>query len=166
VTEYARGLPGVAHAENNLYTCSQDSIHHISEQIKNLNLNRVVVASCTPLTHQPLFEDCLRSAADPYLFEMANIRNQCSWVHSNDREAATPESKRAHPYGRGKVDLAGTQHTIDVTIQHQALVIGGGAGGMVAAINLAGQGFPSTWWNEQNSWVAICAKFTYPCHRI
>ncbi|MEA2008216.1 MAG: FAD-dependent oxidoreductase, partial [Chloroflexota bacterium] len=80
VTEYAATLPNVVHAEDNLYTCSQDSIKHITETVKKENLNRVIVASCTPLTHQPLFQDSIRSAGlNPYLFEMANIRNQCSW---------------------------------------------------------------------------------------
>ncbi len=79
VTDHAKTLPNVTHAEANLYTCSQDSIGHITEQVKELGLNRVVVASCTPLTHQPLFQDSIRSAGlNPYLFEMANIRNQCS----------------------------------------------------------------------------------------
>jgi heterodisulfide reductase subunit A-like polyferredoxin len=93
VTAYASRLPTVVHAEHNLYTCSQDSIRHIAEQIEALGLNRVVVASCTPLTHQPLFQDSLRAAClNPFLFEMANIRNQCSWVHSHDPEAATEKA--------------------------------------------------------------------------
>ena len=94
VAEYAQTLPGVVHAEHNLYTCSQDSIKHIIETVKEQGLNRVVVASCTPLTHEPLFQDAIRQAGlNPYLFEMANIRNQCSWVHSNDREGATHKAR-------------------------------------------------------------------------
>jgi heterodisulfide reductase subunit A len=90
VAEFAESLPGVVHAENNLYTCSQDTIAHIIEQVKELDLNRVVVSSCTPLTHEPLFQDAIRQAGlNPHLFEMANIRNQCSWVHSNDWASAT-----------------------------------------------------------------------------
>ena len=82
VAEYAASLPGVVHAEHNLYTCSQDSIQHITEKTRELNLNRVVVASCTPLTHEPLFQDSIRHAGlNPGMFHMANIRNQCSWVH-------------------------------------------------------------------------------------
>jgi len=92
--EYAGHLPGVVHAEDNLYTCSQDSIAHITQQVQELGLNRVVVASCTPRTHAPLFQDSLRAAGlNPALFEMANIRNQCSWVHSNDWETATAKAK-------------------------------------------------------------------------
>ncbi len=143
VAEYARTLPGVAHAEDNLYTCSQDSISHIAEQIQEHQLNRVVVASCTPLTHAPLFEDCLRSAGlNPYLFEMANIRNQCSWVHSNDRVAATAKARDLVRMAAARAALLEPQPSVKVAVQHQALIIGGGAAGMTAALSLAGQGFP------------------------
>ncbi len=142
VTEYAAGLPGVIHAEDNLYTCSQDSIRHIAEEIANRQLNRVVVASCTPLTHQPLFQDCLRSAGlNPYLFEMANIRNQCSWVHSHDREVATAKAKDLVRMAVARAARLAPQHTVDVPVQQAALVVGGGAAGMMAAISLAEQGF-------------------------
>jgi heterodisulfide reductase subunit A-like polyferredoxin len=143
VAEYARTLPNVVHAENNLYTCAQDSIKHIAEQIKELRLNRVVVASCTPLTHQPLFQDCLRSAGlNPYLFEMANIRNQCSWVHSQDRAAATSKAQDLVRMAAARAALLQPQHTIDVPVKRAALIVGGGAAGMSAALSLAEQGFP------------------------
>ncbi|MFH1906896.1 MAG: FAD-dependent oxidoreductase, partial [Chloroflexota bacterium] len=143
VTEYASKLPYVAHAESNLYTCSQDSIQHITEQVLEHGLNRVVVASCTPLTHQPLFQDSIRMAGlNPYLFEMANIRNQCSWVHSNDKDAATAKSRDLVRAGVACAALLEAQHTIDVPVQHAALVVGGGAAGMTAALSLAEQGFP------------------------
>lgn len=142
VTEYARRLPFVVHAENNLYTCSQDSIRHITEQIVELKLNRVVVASCTPLTHQPLFQDVLRAAGlNPYLFEMANIRNQCSWVHSHDREAATQKACQLVHMAVAKAVHLTPQKTVSVPIEHCALVVGGGVSGMAAALNLAEQGF-------------------------
>jgi len=142
VTEYARHLPYVVHAEDNLYTCSQDSIRHITEQIKALNLNRVVVASCTPLTHQPLFQDVLRAAGlNPYLFEMANIRNQCSWVHSHDWEVATKKACQLVRMAVAKAALLTPQQTISVPIEHCALVVGGGVSGLSAALNLAQQGF-------------------------
>ncbi|HEX9618298.1 MAG TPA: FAD-dependent oxidoreductase [Anaerolineales bacterium] len=142
VTEAAAGLPHVAHSEWNLYACSQDSIQHITEQVKEHNLNRVVVASCTPLTHQPLFQDSLRAAGlNPYLFEMANIRNQCSWVHSHDREAATQKAKDLVRMSAARAALLEPQHTIGVPVQPAALVVGGGAAGMTAALALAGQGF-------------------------
>ena len=143
VTDYARTLPGVVHAESNLYTCSQDSIRHITEQVRELGLNRVVVASCTPLTHQPLFQDCIRAAGlNPYLFEMANIRNQCSWVHSHDWEAATAKAKDLVRMAVARAALLEAQHTLDVPVKNAALVVGGGAAGMTAALSLAEQGFP------------------------
>ena len=143
VTEYAASLPHVAHAEGNLYTCSQDSIKHITEQVLEHRLNRVVVASCTPLTHQPLFQDSIRMAGlNPYLFEMANIRNQCSWVHSNDKVAATAKARDLIRAAAARAALLEAQHTIEVPVQRAALVIGGGAAGMTAAHLLAEQGFP------------------------
>ncbi len=143
VAEYARTLPYVVHAEDNLYTCSQDSIRHIAEQVREQNLNRVVVASCTPLTHAPLFQDCIRSVGlNPYLFEMANIRNHCSWVHSHDRETATAKAKDLVRMAVARAALLEPQHTISVPVKQAALVVGGGAAGMTAALALAGQGFP------------------------
>ncbi len=94
VVEYAKTLPNVVYAENNLYTCSNDTQDRIKEQIAEHNLNRVVVASCTPRTHEPLFRNTLAEAGlNPYLFEMANIRDQCSWVHMHEPEKATQKSK-------------------------------------------------------------------------
>ena len=143
VTESARRLPYVTHAESNLYTCSQDNIEHISAQVKELGLNRVVVASCTPLTHQPLFQDSIRQAGlNPYLFEMANIRNQCSWVHSGDREAATHKACDLVRMAAGRAARLQPQSNIEVPVQPAVLVVGGGAAGMQAAVSVAGQGFP------------------------
>lgn len=143
VADYAQTLPGVVHAEDNLYTCSQDSIRHIAEQIEEHRLNRVVVASCTPLTHAPLFQDCLRSAGlNPYLFEMANIRNQCSWVHSNAPAIATEKAYDLVRMAVARAALLEPQHTLDVPVQQAALVVGGGVAGMTSALSLAGQGFP------------------------
>ena len=94
VVEYARTLPNVVYAEDNLYTCSTDTQQAISRKIEEHNLNRVIVASCTPRTHEPLFQDTLRRAGlNPYFFEMANIRDQCSWVHMHEPEAATQKAK-------------------------------------------------------------------------
>ena len=143
VTENGHRLPYVVHAESNLYTCSQDSIKHISEVIQEHNLNRVVVASCSPLTHQPLFQDSLRMAGlNPFLFEMANIRNQCSWVHSDDRVAATTKSDDLVRMAVARAAFLQAQPTLEVPVQHSALVIGGGAAGLTAALSLAEQGFP------------------------
>jgi heterodisulfide reductase subunit A-like polyferredoxin len=143
VTASAGQLPNVAHSEWNLYTCSQDSIKHITEQIKEHNLNRIVVASCTPLTHQPLFQESIRAAGlNPYLFEMANIRNQCSWVHSKDWDGATNKARSLVRMAAARAALLEPQHTISLGVQNAALVVGGGLAGMTAAIALAEQGFP------------------------
>ncbi|NOZ26440.1 MAG: FAD-dependent oxidoreductase [Chloroflexi bacterium] len=140
VAEYARTLPYVVHAEHNLYTCSQDSIRRITEKTKELGLNRVVVASCTPLTHEPLFQDSIRQAGlNPYLFEMANIRNHCSWVHSHDREAATEKAKELVRMAVARAARLEPLHPIDVPVTKRALVIGGGVAGMHAALALAEQ---------------------------
>ncbi len=143
VSGYAGALQGVIHAENNLYTCSQDTIKHIIETVKEQNLNRVVVASCTPITHEPLFQDAIRQAGlNPYLFEMANIRNQCSWVHANDRPGATLKAKDLVRMAVARAARLQPLRTSQVPVQKSALVIGGGASGMVAALTLADQGFP------------------------
>ncbi|HEY4691528.1 MAG TPA: FAD-dependent oxidoreductase [Anaerolineae bacterium] len=143
VAEYARSLPGVVHAEDNLYTCSQDSIRHIIARVKELGLNRVVVASCTPRTHEPLFQDAIRQAGlNPYLFEMANIRNQCSWVHPGDWDGATAKAKTLVRMAAARSAELESLQTSEVPIQRAALIIGGGAAGMNAALALAEQGFP------------------------
>ncbi|MES0361730.1 MAG: FAD-dependent oxidoreductase, partial [Anaerolineales bacterium] len=143
VAEYARSQPGVIYAEDNLYTCSQDTIAHIIEEVKGLDLNRVVVASCTPLTHEPLFQDAIRQAGlNPHLFEMANIRNQCSWVHSNDWDGATEKAKTLVRMAVARASELESLNTSEVPVNHTALIVGGGAAGMTAALTLADQGFP------------------------
>ncbi|MBS1249135.1 MAG: NADPH-Fe(3+) oxidoreductase subunit beta [Chloroflexi bacterium] len=143
VAQYASQLTHVVHAEDNLYTCSQDTITHIIEQIQEQDLNRVIVASCTPITHEPLFQDALRQAGlNPYLFEMANIRNQCSWVHSNDWETATAKAKSLLTMAVGRSSYLEPLEITEVPVNNAALILGGGAAGMTAALNLAEQGFP------------------------
>ena len=142
VASYANKLPGVVHAEDNLYTCSQDSIAHITEQVKELGLNRVVVASCTPITHGPLFQDSIRAAGlNPALFEMANIRNQCSWVHSDNQPAATEKAKELVRMSVARARTLQPITTTTVPIENDALVVGGGVAGMAAALALAENGF-------------------------
>jgi heterodisulfide reductase subunit A-like polyferredoxin len=143
VTSFATRLPNVVHAEDNPYTCSQDSIKTISQRVEELSLNRVVVASCSPLTHGTLFRDSIRAAGlNPYLFEMANIRNHCSWVHSDDWDAATRKAKELVGMAVARAALLQPQHTVDVPVNRPALVVGGGAAGMTAALTLAEMGFP------------------------
>jgi heterodisulfide reductase subunit A-like polyferredoxin len=142
VVEYARTLPSVVYAENNLYTCSNDSQERIKEKITEHKLNRVVVASCTPRTHEPLFRNTLREVGlNPYLFEMANIRDQCSWVHMDEPERATEKSKDLVRMAVAKSRLLEPLPRRSIKIQKSALVIGAGLAGMTAALELASQGF-------------------------
>jgi len=142
VTEYAKTLPHVVFAENNMFSCSTDTQNIITEKIQEHNLNRVVVAACTPRTHEPLFQDTLKeSGINGYLMEMANIRNQDSWVHQNDPEAATLKAKDLVRMAIAKVTLADALPEIEVDVVQSALVVGGGIGGMTAALGVADQGF-------------------------
>ncbi len=143
VVEYARSLPGVAHAEHNLYTCSQDTQQAITERIIEHRLNRVVVASCTPRTHEPLFQDTIREAGlNPYLFEMTNIREQDSWVHKEVPATATAKAKDLVSMAVAKAQRLRPISRPAIEIEHSALVLGGGLSGMVAALTLADQGYP------------------------
>jgi heterodisulfide reductase subunit A-like polyferredoxin len=144
VAKHIRSFPNVVHTEDNLYTCSQDTIAHIIDQVKELDLNRVVVASCTPLTHEPLFQDAIRQAGlNPYLFEMANIRNQCSWVHSEGWDSATAKAKSLVQMAVARAQRLEPLKTSEVKVNDSALILGGGVAGMTAALTLADQGFPA-----------------------
>ena len=143
VRAYAETLPHVVYADENLFTCSQDTQEKIKEKIKEHKLNRVVVASCSPKTHAPMFMETLEACGlNPYLFEMANIRNQDSWVHSDDRDAATRKAKDLVRMSAARAATLKMLTTKSVPIHKQALVIGGGVAGMNAALSLARQGFP------------------------
>lgn len=142
VVEYAKTLPNVAYAEGNLYTCSSDGLSKIKEAIKKYDLNRVVVASCTPRTHEPLFRGaCEEAGLNKYLFHMANIREHCSWVHSKDPQKATEKAKELVRMAVAKAALLTPQTEPEISVQPSALVIGGGVSGMSAAVSLANQGF-------------------------
>ena len=143
VAEYAKSLPGVIHAEEKLYACSRDSVADMSAKVRSLGANRLIVASCTPLTHESLFRDCARSAGlNPFLFDMANIRNQCSWVHTNDRAAATEKARDLVRMSAARAGALKALHTGTMAMNKSALVVGGGPAGMTAALSLAQQGFP------------------------
>ncbi|NIR86244.1 CoB--CoM heterodisulfide reductase iron-sulfur subunit A family protein [Candidatus Bathyarchaeota archaeon] len=142
VVEYAKTLPNVIHAEHNLYTCSQDTQKGIREMIQEHNLNRVIVASCTPRTHEPLFRETIREAGlNIYLFEMANIRDQCSWVHMHEPEKATQKAKDLIRSIVAKSRLLRPLKKPVIDVVPAGLVIGGGLSGMTAALELAKQGF-------------------------
>jgi heterodisulfide reductase subunit A len=143
VVEYARTLPNVVYAEENLYTCATDSQAKIRHAIEEHQLNRVIVASCTPRTHEPLFRDTLREAGlNPYLFEMANIRDQCSWVHMHEPGKATEKSKALVRMAVAKARLIEPLAERTLPLNHVSLVIGGGVAGMTAALALADAGYP------------------------
>ena len=142
VAEYARTLPGVVYVEENLFTCSQDTQEKMKEVIAKEGLNRVIVAACTPRTHEPLFQETLRdSGLNQYLFEMANIRNQCSWVHSKEKEDATEKAKDLVRMATARSQLIQPLAQPTISVDSKALVIGGGISGMTAALGLADQGF-------------------------
>ena len=142
VTEYAKTIPHVIHADHNLYTCSEAGLTAIKESIKEHNLNRVVVASCTPRTHEPLFRAACREASlNPYLFEMANIREHVSWVHPHDPEKATRKAKDIVRMAVAKAALLEPQTEPEVEVKGSSLVIGAGVAGLTAALSMASQGF-------------------------
>ena len=142
VEDYAATLPDVVYVERNLFSCSQDTQEMISKRIQEKNLNRIVVAACTPRTHEPLFRETLKAAGlNEYLVEMANIRNHNSWVHTRTPEAATTKAKDLVRMAAAKVTFGDSLKPISVPITQKGLVIGGGVAGMSSSLNLAEQGF-------------------------
>jgi heterodisulfide reductase subunit A len=142
VVEYAKTLPNVVYAEANLYTCSQDTQKLIRDKIVQNKLNRVIVASCTPRTHEPLFKETVQeSGLNPYLFEMTNIRDQCSWVHMHEPKEATEKAKDLVRSIVAKAKLLKPLEKPLINVTPVCLIIGGGVSGMTAALELAKQGF-------------------------
>jgi len=142
VAEYALTLPNVVHAQEALFACSTDTARKISETIKEKGLNRVVVAACTPRTHEPLFRDTVREGGiNPYYFEFANIREHCSWVHSKEKEVATQKAKDIVRMSVARTALLEPLKEFDMPVDKRALVVGGGVAGMTSALSLANQGF-------------------------
>nr|MDO8097850.1 hydrogenase iron-sulfur subunit [Candidatus Njordarchaeota archaeon] len=145
VVEYARTLSNVAHSEYNMYTCSEVGLSAIKEAIKKHNLNRVVVASCTPRTHETLFRrTCKEAGLNEYLFEFANIREQCSWVHMNEPEKATGKAKDIVRMAVARASELEPRSEVEVDVDRSCLVIGGGIAGLTAASSVARQGFKVT----------------------
>ncbi|MHA1488202.1 MAG: FAD-dependent oxidoreductase [Promethearchaeota archaeon] len=142
VVEYIRTLPNVTHCEDNMYSCSSDSQARIKELINEHDLNRFIVASCSPRTHESLFQEtCQEAGLNKYLFEMVNIRDQCSWVHMTEKEAATEKAKDLIRMAVAKARLIKPQKEYKLDVIPTALIIGGGVSGMTASLNLADQGF-------------------------
>ncbi|MFC1670425.1 FAD-dependent oxidoreductase [Spirochaetota bacterium] len=145
VKEYASTLPGVVFTDENLYTCSQDTQEKIRDAVIENNLNRVIVASCSPRTHESLFQSTIKEAGlNKYLFEMANIRDQCSWVHQNERDEATKKAMDLVRMAVGNATLLAPLQELTLDVNHKGLVIGGGHAGMIAALKLAEQGYEVT----------------------
>ncbi|MFX1391755.1 MAG: FAD-dependent oxidoreductase, partial [Promethearchaeota archaeon] len=142
VVDYVSKLPYVIHVEENMYSCSSDSQERIKELIIQYNLNRFIVASCTPRTHEQLFKNTLREVGlNPYLFELVNIRNQDSWVHQNEPKKATKKACDLIRMHLAKVINLKPLEPIRVRVKKSTLIIGGGITGITAAHNLANQGF-------------------------
>ncbi len=142
VAAYAATLPGVVLAKTNLYTCSDPGQEEIKKDISEQRLNRVVVASCTPRLHEPTFRAaCQEAGLNPYLFEMANIREHCSWVHLHEKEAATEKAKDLVKMAVARSRLLAPQEELEVPVHRKALVIGAGVAGIQAALDLADSGY-------------------------
>jgi len=142
VVEYAKTLPYVTYSEDNIYTCSEAGLASIKEAVKKHNLNRIIVASCTPRTHEPLFRSvCQEAGLNKYLFEMANIREQCSWVHAHEPDGATEKAKDLVRMAVARAAWLQSQEEPEIDIKDSSLVIGAGIAGITAALSLADQGF-------------------------
>jgi heterodisulfide reductase subunit A2 len=142
VAEYASGLKHVVHAQETLFACATDTAKKISDTIREKRLNRVVVAACTPRTHEPLFRDTLREGGiNPYFFEMANIREHCSWVHAKEKERATRKAKDIVRMAVARSLRLQPLKEFQLPVDKRALVVGGGVAGMTSGLSLAKQGF-------------------------
>mgnify|MGYP006278046205 CR=1 FL=1 len=145
VVEQTRSLPGVVFADDVLYACSQDTQETIKQKIEQQGINRVVIASCTPRTHEPLFADTIREVGlNPFLVEMANIRDQCSWVHRDNPDLATEKAVELVKMTVNKAARLYPVQQQEVPLIQKALVLGGGIAGMTAALSVADQGFDVT----------------------
>ncbi len=142
VVEFAKSLPNVVHAQESLFACSTDNARQISDAIREKGLNRVVVAACTPRTHEPLFRDTVREGGiNQYYFEFANIREHCSWVHSREKEEATRKAKNIIQMSVARTALLEPLVEFQLPVDKRGLVVGGGVAGMTSALSLANQGF-------------------------
>ncbi|MFX1448517.1 MAG: FAD-dependent oxidoreductase, partial [Promethearchaeota archaeon] len=160
VVDYVSKLPYVVHVEENMYSCSSDSQERIKELIITHNLNRFIVASCTPRTHEQLFKNTLREAGlNPFLFELVNIRNQDSWVHQNEPKKATKKACDLIRMYLVKVINLKPLETIKVKVEKSTLIIGGGIAGITAAHNLANQGFEIYLVDKKNILGGVALEF-------
>jgi heterodisulfide reductase subunit A len=165
VTEYATTLPDVACAVRNKYTCAEPGQQEIKAAIRQHGLNRVVVASCTPRQHEPTFRECvLEAGLNPYLMEMANLREHCSWVHAGDRDGATAKAKDLVSSAVARARFLQPQEELSVPVTKAVLVIGGGVAGIETAIELGDAGHKVILVEKEPSIGGIMAQLdkTYP----
>jgi len=142
VVEYASTLDNVVHAQESLFACSTDNAQEIADTIREKGLNRVVVAACTPRTHEPLFRDtCREGGINQYFYEMANIREHCSWVHSKETAKATQKAKEIVRMSVARSARLEPLEEFELPVNKACLVVGGGIAGMTSSLSLAGQGF-------------------------
>jgi len=165
VRKYAETLPDVKVSVLNKYTCAEPGQNEIKRYIKENNLNRVVVASCSPRMHEPTFRACVADVGvNPYLFEMVNLREHCSWVHLHDRKGATEKAKDMVKIGVARARFLESQIEKEVPVTNKALVIGGGVAGIQTALDLADTGYQVYLVEKEPSIGGIMAQIdkTYP----
>jgi len=165
VAEFAEGLDDVVVVYNNKYTCSEPGQLEIKKSIAENSLNRVVIASCSPRMHEPTFRAALEGAGlNPYLLEMANLREHCSWVHINEREAATEKAKDLVKMAVARARHLEAQEEMVVPITQAAMVVGGGIAGIQASLDLADAGYKVFLVEKEPSIGGIMAQIdkTYP----
>lgn len=167
IVKFSKTLDDVVFAEANIYTCSEDTQKKISDAIKNHNLNRVIVAACTPRTHEPLFQKSLKeSGLNPYLLEMTNIREQCSWVHMDKPELATKKAKNLIEMTVAKTRFLQPIYEVEIPVTQKALVIGGGITGITAALSLANQGYETALVEKEQNLGGYLRKIHYTADGI
>jgi len=144
IAEYAARLPGVVRATDTLYACADSGQNLIKEEVLKYNLNRVVVSACSVRMHEPTFRAAVAEAGlNPFLMEMANIREQCTWAHGHDKAGALAKAKELTAAAVAKAAFLAPLETIKVPVTRRALVIGGGVAGISAALDMADQGIPT-----------------------
>ncbi len=144
IAEYAARFPGVVRATDTLYACADSGQNLIKEDILKYNLNRVVVSACSVRMHEPTFRAAVAEAGlNPFLMEMANIREQCTWAHGHDKAGALAKAKELTAAAVAKAAFLAPLETIKVPVTKRALVIGGGVAGISAALDMADQGIPT-----------------------
>lgn len=165
VAAYGEKLPDVALSRHEAYLCSEPGQNQIKKDILENDLTRIVVASCSPRLHEPTFRQCLRAAGmNPYFLEMANLREQCSWVHAKDQEGATQKARDLVRSSVARVRLLKSREEFEVPIERATLVIGGGVAGIQASLDLADAGYKVVLVEKQPSIGGIMAQLdkTYP----